>query len=114
MRAFGLLVVALSMFGCSGSDPSTGPHPDRALPSDQEAPVVQRERVSERPGNTDGVVFVAMYHRVMPEEGSYTRSVEGFKRDLQRLYDMGFRPVTLGEYIDDKMDLAPGASPIGL
>jgi hypothetical protein len=85
---------------------------DRPLTPDPGTTSAQKERVSNRPGNTDGVVFVAMYHRVMPEEGSYTRSVEGFRRDLQRLYDMGFRPVTVGEYIDDKMDLPPGASPV--
>lgn len=79
----------------------------------EEHPAAQpKARVSDRPGNTDGVVFVAMYHRVMDQESAYTRSKENFKKDLQRLYDMGFRPVTVGEYIDNTMDLAPGASPI--
>lgn len=110
MRALGLLSLALALIGCSADRPSTESAEPKAPNPD--APTVQKERVSDRPANTDGVVFVAMYHRVMPEEGSYTRSVEGFKRDLQRLYDLGFRPVTMGEYIDDKMDLAPGASPV--
>jgi hypothetical protein len=107
MRAWPFLLLAL--LGCRGDAPQPAEHRE---PPPAEGQTVARERVSDRPGNTDGVVFVAMYHRVMPEEGSYTRSKENFKKDLQRLYDMGFRPVTLGEYLDDTMDLAPGASPV--
>lgn len=69
-------------------------------------------RVTDREGNTDGVVFIAMYHRITEEEGSFARSRSNFRKDLERMYELGFRPVTLGEYIDDTMDLPPGASPV--
>ena len=35
-----------------------------------------------------------------------------FKQDLQLLYEKGFRPVTMSEYLDNKIDIAPGASPV--
>ncbi len=108
MRAAFLILGALALAGCAKDGPDRNVVVD-PIPSD---PEVLQKRVSDRPGNTDGVVFIAMYHRVLEEEGSFARSRENFKKDLQRLYDMGFRPVTLGEYIDNKMDLAPGASPV--
>lgn len=46
------------------------------------------------------------------EEARWDRSIARFRADLERYYRMGFRPVTLGAYLDGKMDLAPGASPI--
>lgn len=52
------------------------------------------------------------YHRVQKKEARWDRSVDRFKADLERLYRMGFRPVTLTQYLDDKMDLPPGASPV--
>ena len=108
MRAWPFLLL-LALFGCSSdrAPEAQAPKSQPATNDEHSAP-----RVTERPGNTDGVVFIVMYHRVLDEEGSFVRSKENFKKDLQRLYDMGFRPVTLGEYIDDKMDLPPGASPV--
>jgi hypothetical protein len=71
-----------------------------------------KPRVSERPANTEGQVLVVEYHRITPQEARWDRSIERFKADLKRLYEMGFRPVTLRQYIDNDMDLPPGASPV--
>lgn len=111
MRAF-FACLALVAVGCSSQQSAPNPTNDDPSPTSTQAPLTPKPRVSERPGNVDGVVFIPMYHRVMDKEGSYTRSKENFKKDLHRLYDMGFRPVTLTEYIDNTMDLAPGASPV--
>lgn len=70
------------------------------------------KRVSKRKGNTTGKVIIAEYHRIVPKETRWDRSIKKFKEDLQLLYERGFRPVTLSEYLDDKMDLPPGASPV--
>jgi hypothetical protein len=40
------------------------------------------------------------------------RPVDAFRADLERFYKAGFRPVTVSEYLDNKMDLPPGASPV--
>ncbi len=68
--------------------------------------------MTERPGNRAGVVFLLVYHRIAREEARWTRSVEAFRNDLERLYDMGFRPVALSAYLSGEMDLPPGASPV--
>lgn len=69
-------------------------------------------RVSDRPANLKGSVFIVEYHKIAKEEARWDRSIEKFKSDLERMYEMGFRPVTLESYLDNTMDLPPGASPI--
>ncbi len=40
------------------------------------------------------------------------RTTDQFRKDLERYYKLGFRPCTVSQYLDDKMDLPPGASPM--
>lgn len=69
-------------------------------------------RVTKRPANRKGGVFILEYHHIKNGRGPLFRSVEGFRNDLNRLYKLGFRPVTVQQYLDDKMPLPPGASPV--
>lgn len=71
-----------------------------------------QRRVSDRKPNRNGKVLVLMYHRIEEKEANMVRSVENFKKDLNRLYKMGFRPVTLNEYATNTMQLPRGASPV--
>jgi hypothetical protein len=59
-----------------------------------------------------GQVIVMEYHHIRPGKGGMFRSQEDFRKDLERLYRMGFRPVTISEYLENRMDLPPGASPV--
>jgi len=52
------------------------------------------------------------YHKIAKEEARWDRSIVRFKQDLERFYKLGFRPVSLANYLDGKMDLPPGASPV--
>jgi peptidoglycan/xylan/chitin deacetylase (PgdA/CDA1 family) len=69
-------------------------------------------RVSKRPANTNGRVMVVMYHHIREGGNAMYRSASKFRKDLERLYTMGFRPVTMTEMVNNKMSLAPGASPV--
>lgn len=106
-RISNFLVVLAILAGCSGH-PS--PQPAGAAPK-AESPK-PKARVSSRPGNTDGGVLIIEYHKVAKEDARWDRSIEKFKKDLGRLYSMGFRPVSLSSYLDNKMDLPPGSSPV--
>ncbi|MCH8979079.1 MAG: polysaccharide deacetylase family protein [Armatimonadetes bacterium] len=103
------LLLAAVIVGCGQDSPAPSPADKQSTDQPEQTTVA---RVTDRPGNADGVVLIVMYHSVTEHEGSYARSRENFRKDLQRLYDLGFRPVTLGEYVDDTMDLPPGASPV--
>jgi peptidoglycan/xylan/chitin deacetylase (PgdA/CDA1 family) len=103
-----LLAVFLSVAFCQDALAPKLPRPIKDL--DVRPP----KRVTDRPGDTNGDVLVLMYHRFEESERYMVRSLANFKTDLKRLRDAGFRPVTLSEYIDDKMDLPSGASPVVL
>ncbi len=68
--------------------------------------------VSNRPGNLNGVVFVAEYHHFKAGKGEMFRTVKQFRADLDTYYKLGFRPVLASEYLANKMPLPKGASPI--
>lgn len=80
---------------------------EKALP-----PKSPPKRVTNRPANTKGVIPILMYHRVLEKEARYDRSYENFGKDLDALYRQGYRPITLSQYVDKKIDIAPGATPV--
>jgi hypothetical protein len=57
-------------------------------------------------------VIIVEYHKIAKQEARWDRSIVRFRNDLERFFSLGFRPVTLSSYLDNKMDLAPGASPV--
>lgn len=77
-----------------------------------EKPPKPLPRVTDRQSNPNGSVIIVEYHRIAKQEARWDRSVDKFKQDLKRFYDMGFRPVLLTDYLNNSMNLPPGASPI--
>jgi peptidoglycan/xylan/chitin deacetylase (PgdA/CDA1 family) len=71
-------------------------------------------RVTKRPPDPKGHVLILMYHRFGPKEANMVRSLDNFRDDLRRLYRLGYRPVTMTEYVENRMPLPPGASPVVL
>ncbi|MCI0372543.1 MAG: polysaccharide deacetylase family protein [candidate division NC10 bacterium] len=67
-----------------------------------------------RPPNEVGRILILEYHRIGSAEDRWTRSVENFRADLHRLYDEGYRPVSLGDLLDGRVDLPAGLSPVVL
>jgi peptidoglycan/xylan/chitin deacetylase (PgdA/CDA1 family) len=83
--------------------------PTKVYPANRDASL---PRVSNRKANTQGRVFVVMYHHIKEGSNPMNRSASKFRRDLESLYEMGFRPVTVTEMVENRMALAPGASPV--
>lgn len=61
-----------------------------------------------------GEVMVIMYHNLSETNTKYSRTIESFKSDLQRLYDMGFSAVSMKDYIDGSFDIEAGRTPVVL
>lgn len=76
-------------------------------------PILEKPKpVTDRLPNRQGNVLILMYHRIEKDEKKMVRSYENFAGDLNRLYAMGYRPVTLDEYVNNRMPLPRGASPV--
>ncbi len=70
------------------------------------------KRVSNRPANENGAVLILEYHHIKEGKGDMFRTPAQFAKDLERLHKMGFRPVTVSQYLANEMNLPPGASPV--
>ena len=55
---------------------------------------------------------ILQYHLIGDTDSRWKRSRDGFRRDLQLLYDRGYRPITVAQLIDRKFDIPRGTSPV--
>lgn len=111
MRRFHFVLIFGLISGCASKNTVKDPGPGTAR-SEASAAAVSAKPVSNRPSNHAGEVLIIEYHKIAKSEARWDRSEARFRGDLERLYNMGFRPVTLQEYVSDKLAIAPGASPV--
>ena len=108
--------LALSGVGCGKGKLGNGVAEEKVKPS-AELPAsapnkVPPKRVSNRPSNPNGSVFIAEYHHIRDGKSTMERSPALMRRDLERLYKLGFRPINITEYLSGDFNLPPGASPV--
>lgn len=68
--------------------------------------------VTSFPPNELGNILVLEYHRLGEPEGEFVRKAENFRKDLQALYEGGYRPVTMREVLDGDIDIPSGTTPV--
>ena len=64
--------------------------------------------------NELGRIPVFEYHLIVDKNGLYERTHEGLRRDLETMYARGYRPISISEMVDKKIDLPAGQSPVVL
>ena len=74
--------------------------------------VLAGAQVPTREPNELGRVMILEYHKIDNPEGRWTRTPDNFRRDLQRLWERGYRLVALNDYLDGKIALPAGTSPL--
>ena len=67
---------------------------------------------ADRPANELGRIPILEYHLLGDSETRWHVERNHFRRDLERLYASGYRPVTVSEVVDKKIDLPAGMSPV--
>ncbi len=70
--------------------------------------------LAQRPANELGQVMILEYHKIEHPEGRWTRTPDNFRRDLERLWEKGYRPVALNDLLDGKIDVPAGTTPVVL
>lgn len=101
-----LLLAAMLLPGCGSEDGGSASAADSAQ---ENAQALVRKGI--RP-NELGKVMILEYHRIRPTESDYTRSYENFKRDLQTLYERGYRLVTLNNLMSGRIATPAGTTPV--
>lgn len=111
------LLMALAGCGKAANTPiapavlASTPDKGRTTSAPTAAPLTDAQLAQYKP-NEVGVVPILEYHAIGPGKTTMDRSVAAFKNDLQRLYDEGYRPVSLTDYLNDHIALPPGKSPV--
>ncbi|MDO8501527.1 MAG: polysaccharide deacetylase family protein [Gemmatimonadaceae bacterium] len=67
---------------------------------------------SARIPNELGRIPVVEYHLIDTAGGRYARERGRFARDLELIYQKGYRPVSISQLLDRKIDLPRGLSPV--
>ncbi|MBN2899492.1 MAG: polysaccharide deacetylase family protein, partial [Clostridia bacterium] len=78
---------------------------------EEEAPILDLELVQP---NEIGEVMVVMYHSLGESNSAYVRTTESFRADLERLYAMGFRAISLEDYVNNNITTPAGYTPVVL
>jgi len=83
-----------------------------------ESPVAAIPRTSatdsSRTPNELGRIPILEYHLIGDTESRWSRSRDRFRNDLRILYERGYRPVTISQILDRKLNLPRGLSPVVL
>jgi hypothetical protein len=64
------------------------------------------------PPNELGRVMILEYHKIDRPENRWTRTPDNFRRDLQRLWERSYRLIRLGDFLDGKIVLPRGTTPV--
>ena len=80
-------------------------------------PVLTEEQttaeVIRRP-NELGKIMVLMYHEVGPNESTWRRTPENLLKDLKKLYEDGYRPISLRDFVNGNITTPKGFTPVVL
>ncbi len=64
------------------------------------------------PPNELGEIMVLEYHRLGNNEGEFIRREENFRKDLQALYERGYRPITMRDVANGNINVPAGTTPV--
>lgn len=62
--------------------------------------------------NEDGKIMVLMYHGIGDKEEEWVRTADNLRKDLQTLYDKGYRTISLHDYINNNIKTPAGFIPV--
>jgi len=64
--------------------------------------------------NEAGKVVVIMYHNLADKPGAYATTPDLFRQDLERLYEEGYRTVSMSDLVNNTIDIPIGTTPVVL
>lgn len=82
------------------------------------AGVAAWRRYDARPSDSDpqpnelGRIPILVYHTLGETDARWQRTRAGFQADLELLYARGYRPISVSELVDRRVDLPTGLSPV--
>jgi len=96
----------------SAAVPANTPPGSASATNPSAAPATLTEADKARIPNELGRIPVVEYHLIDTADGRYARERSRFARDLELIYSRGYRPVSISQLLDRKIDLPKGLSPV--
>jgi len=62
--------------------------------------------------NEAGQIMVLMYHHISEPEAEWVRTPDNFRKDLEVLYEKGYRPISLKDYVSGNITTEAGFTPV--
>lgn len=86
---------------------------EQAKENEEKNEIVEIDYNKIRP-NELGHIMIIMYHGLVEENppSPYQRTIEGFKKDLEYLYEHGYRAISMRDFIDNNISVEAGCTPV--
>ncbi len=120
LLALALLLAASLLVSCSNTEGNSASPPGEEDPDNgnggQEVPEEPVEEIDyEALGvNEAGRIMILMYHEIGEPEDVWCRTPDNFRKDLETLYEAGYRLISMGDLLDGNIDVPAGCSPVVL
>ncbi len=103
-----------NQYSVVGSAPVVPTEPVEPVAPSYAATMTNEDLQQYQPNELGGVVVI-MYHNLVADEakeGFYARTPENLKKDLTRLWQEGYLPVSIDDYVNGTIDIPIGKSPV--
>jgi hypothetical protein len=113
-RLAAVLPIAMIASGCSRTEarPNEAPAASSNEMAATRVMVALDSASRNRQPNEMGRIPILEYHLVGAKEARWEREHTRFRRDLELLHERGYRPITVAELVDKRIDLPRGLSPV--
>lgn len=82
-------------------------------PAEEQPPVSTIDYSKIKP-NENGQIMLLMYHGIDKKETDWVRTPENFRKDLETLYEKGYRVINLKDYLENNIKVEAGYTPVVL
>lgn len=122
-----ILILALAMTACTAPNDSAGTkapdttqnnnntqaeQPNISEPEPQPQPNVEKVDYATIKPNENGQIMLLMYHGIADKEAEWVRTPENFRKDLEILYEKGYRLIPLKDYLENNIRVEAGYTPV--
>ncbi len=111
------ILLTLLLSGCSKSDISNNEVDLESSDSGKSSEIEKENSVlkidyNEIKPNELGKIMVLMYHNIGEDESTWVRTPDNFKKDLNTLYEKGYRTIHLNDYVSGNINTKAGFTPV--